>query len=148
MAPGRGLSSTSMSGAGTKIVAALLIVVMAVGSVAMWLVVPFGWIWVVSHQVSSSQPSMGSYVLLLFAIPLSMFAIGKLLGRVNRFYGEVTKSTPETRVHVPWLRSMRGERDAGTPRSVLDVVMVCSVTVALVLFGLWFFLLAGSSMPT
>ena len=52
------------------------------------------------------------------------------------------------RVVLPWNRSMRGERDAGHPRTVLDVVMVGSVAVALVLFVLWFFLFAGSSIPT
>ena len=89
-----------MRGAGTKLVAGLLIVLMAVGSIAMWLVVPFGWIWVVSRQVQSSQPRMGPYVLLLFAIPLSMVAIGKLLGRLNRIYGEVTGTAPEVRVRA------------------------------------------------
>ena len=132
---------------GTRAAAGLLILLMAVGSVAMWLAVPFGWIWFVSQRVTSSQPSMGSYVLLLFAIPLSMVAIGKGLGRLNRIYGEVTGTAPEVRVQLPWQRSMRGERDARHPRSVLDVVMVCSVTVALILFALWFFLLAGSSLP-
>jgi hypothetical protein len=135
-------------GAGTKVLAWGLIALMALGSVAMWLVVPFGWIWIVSRQVRSSQHSMGSYVLLLFAIPLSMFAIGKALGRLNRIYGEITGTAPEVRVQLPWHRSMRGERDASHPRSVLDVVMVCSVTAAVVLFGLWFFLLAGSSLPS
>jgi hypothetical protein len=114
----------------------------------MWLLVPFGWIWFVSQRVESSQPSMGSYVLLLFAIPISMVVIGKLLGRLNRIYGEITRTTPEVRVQLPWHRSLRGDRDSGRPRSVLDVVMVCSVAAALVLFGLWFFLLAGSSLPS
>jgi len=31
---------------------------------------------------------------------------------------------------------------------VLDVVMVCSVALAVVCFGVWFFLFAGSSLPT
>jgi hypothetical protein len=47
-----------------------------------------------------------------------------------------------------WMKSMRGERDSGRPRSVLDVVMVWSVALALLCFGVWFFAFAGSSLPT
>ena len=43
---------------------------------------------------------------------------------------------------------MRGEDDSRPPRSVLDVVMVISVSIALVIFGIWFFVFAGSSLPT
>ena len=60
----------------------------------------------------------------------------------------MTGTAPEVRVQLPWHRSMRGERDARRPRSVLDVVMVCSVRSRCRCFGVWFFLLAGSSLPT
>ncbi|WP_372790961.1 hypothetical protein [Paraconexibacter sp.] len=127
---------------GTKLVAVLLIALMAVGSVMMWLGVPFLWIYFVSQSVKSSQPSMGPYVLLLFGIPASMVLVGRFLGRINRIYGEVTNTTPEVKVVLPWHRSMRGERDAGHPRTVLDVVMVLSVACALTLMGIWFFFFA------
>lgn len=127
---------------GTKIVAVLLIALMAAGSVLMWLGVPFLWIYGVSQSVESSQPQMGPYVLLLFGIPASMVVVGKLLGRLNRVYGEVTNTTPEVKVVLPWHRSMRGERDAGHPRTILDVVMVLSVALALTLMGIWFFFFA------
>ena len=131
-----------------KLSAALLILLMAVGSVVLWIGVPLGWIWLASNIVDSSEPSMTPYVMVLVGIPLTMVVVGKGLAQLNRVYGEVTGTTPTVRVVLPWHRSMRGERDAGQPRTVLDVVMVCSVAVALVLFGLWFFLFAGSSIPT
>ena len=131
-----------------KLPAALLILLMAVGSVVLWIGVPLGWIWLASNIVDSSEPSLTPYVMVLVGIPLTMVVVGKGLSQLNRVYGEVTGTTPTVRVVLPWHRSMRGERDAGHPRTVLDVVMVCSVTVALVLFGLWFFLFAGSSIPT
>ena len=46
------------------------------------------------------------------------------------------------------MKSMRGERDSGRQRTVLDVVMVCSVALALLCFGVWFFAFAGSSLPS
>lgn len=137
-----------MLGSGNKVVAVALIGVMAVGSVIMWLGVPFGWIYLVSQSVKSSQPSMGPYILLLFGIPATMVVMGKLLGALNRYYGRVTNTTPEVRVVLPWQRSMRAERDAGHPRTVLDVVMVISVAIAMALFGAWFFLFAGSPLPS
>jgi hypothetical protein len=131
-----------------KLSAALLIGLMAIGSVVLWIGVPLGWIWLASNIVDSSEPSMTPYVMVLVGIPLTMVVVGKGLAQLNRVYGEVTGTTPTVRVVLPWHRSLRGERDAGHPRTVLDVVMVCSVTVALVLFALWFFLFAGSSIPT
>lgn len=131
-----------------KLSAALLIGLMAIGSVVLWIGVPLGWIWLASNIVDSSEPSMTPYVMVLVGIPLTMVVVGKGLSQLNRVYGEVTGTTPTVRVVLPWHRSMRGERDAGHPRTVLDVVMVCSVAVALVLFALWFFLFAGSSIPT
>lgn len=136
-----------MLGTGSRALAVFLIALMAIGSVLMWLGIPLGWIYFVSQSVKSSQPTMGPYVLLLFGIPASMVAMGKLLGRLNRMYGEVTHTTPQVRVRMPWHRSMRGERDSGRPRTVLDIVMVVSVSVAMALFGIWFFFFAGSSLP-
>lgn len=137
-----------MLGQGNKVVAVSLIALMAFGSIVMWLGVPFGWIYVVSQSVESSQPSMGPYVLLLVGIPGSMMGMGRLLGALNRYYGRVTHTTPEVRVNLPWHRSMRDGRDSGHPRTVLDVVMVISVATALTCFGGWFFLFAGSPLPS
>lgn len=136
-----------MLGSGSKLVAIGLILLMAVGSVMMWLGVPYLWIYFVSKSVKSSQPTMGPYVLLLFGIPLSMVIVGKLLANLNRTYGRVTHTTPEVKVRMPWHRSMRGDREEGHPRTILDVVMVSSVALALALFGLWFAIFAGSPLP-
>jgi hypothetical protein len=131
-----------------KLSAALLIGLMAIGSVVLWIGVPLGWIWLASNIVDSSEPSMTPYVMVLVGIPLTMVVVGKGLAQLNRVYGEVTGTTPTVRVVLPWQRSLRDDRNAGHPRTVLDVVMVCSVTIALILFALWFFLFAGSSIPT
>jgi hypothetical protein len=134
--------------AGRRLVAALLIVLMAIGSIVLWLGIPIGWLYLVSRLVSSSQPSMGPYVLVLVGIPTSMIVVGKLLSKLNRVYGDVTNTTPHARMRNPWLKSMRGERDSDRPRTVLDVVMVWSVALALLCFAIWFFVFAGSSLPT
>jgi hypothetical protein len=45
------------------------------------------------------------------------------------------------------MKSLRGERESGRPRTMLDVVMVWSVALALVCFAIGFFVFAGSSLP-
>lgn len=131
-----------------RLTAAALIAAMAVGSVVLWLGIPFGWILLASHLTHTSQPTMGPYVLVLFGIPISMVAVGKLLAALNRRYAQVTHTDATVHVQTPWLRSMRGERGAPRPHSVLDVVMVLSVSAAVLAAAVWFFLFAGSSLPT
>jgi hypothetical protein len=133
---------------GRKLLGALLIALMAIGSILLWLGIPVGWLYLVSRLVKSSQPSMGPYVLLIVGIPASMIVVGKALSKLNRVYGEVTGTTSTARVRSPWMKSMRGERDSGRQRTVLDVVMVWSVALALLCFGVWFFAFAGSSLPS
>ena len=131
-----------------KPAAILLVALMAVGSVGLWLVIPVGWIWGVSQAVDSTQPTLGPYLTILFGVPISMFLAGKLLYRLNGVYERVTGQESEVRVQLPWHRSMRGERTPQRRSTVLEVVMIISVSIALVVFGIWFFFFAGSSLPT
>lgn len=70
------------------------------------------------------------------ALLIALMAIGRMSGVDDT-----------VRVRVPWHRSMRGEDDSPQPSSVLDVVMVISVSIAVVVFSVWFFFFAGSSLP-
>jgi hypothetical protein len=133
---------------GTRMKAFGLIGLMAIGSVVLWLGVPFAWLYAASHIYDSAEPSMGSFVMVLVGIPLTMVVVAKLLGQLNRIYGEITNTTPHVRVVLPWHRSMRAERDAGYPATVLDVVMVCSVGLAVVCLAVWFFVAAGNPLPS
>ncbi|WP_187369349.1 hypothetical protein [Baekduia soli] len=126
----------------------LLVAAMAVGSVVMWLVVPVAWLWLGSHMTSSTQPSIGPYLLVLAGTVVSMVAIGKGLGALNRLHMRVTGRLRDRRAQAAWMKSMRGERrGVHDDRGVLDGVMLTSVGIALVLFGIWFFAFAGSSLP-
>jgi hypothetical protein len=142
-AEGRSLTRTLAE----KPAAIFLVVLMAIGSVGLWLVIPLAWIYAVSHMVKSTQPTLGPYVLILFGVPTSMFIWGKLLYQLNGVYERVTGQPREVRVQLPWHRSMRGERDAGRRTTVLEFVMMVSVSIALIAFGIWFFFFAGSSLP-
>ncbi len=126
----------------------VLVLLMAAGSILMWLVVPVAWLWLGSHMTSSTQPSIGPYLLVLAGTIVSMVIIGKALGALNRMHMRVTGRLRDKREQAAWMKSMRGERK-GTihDRGVLDKVMMLSVSIALVLFIIWFFAFAGSSLP-
>jgi len=125
-----------------------LVLVMAAGSITMWLVSPVVWLWIASRMTSSSQPSLGPYLLVLVGMAVTAVIIGKFLGVINRLHMQVTGRLHDRREHATWNRSMRGERRSTTDRGVLEQVMAISVGIALVLFGIWFFAFAGSSLPS
>ena len=124
-----------------------LIALMAIGSVVMWIGVPVGLIYLASRLADSSKPSMGPYVLILVGLVVGMMAVGKLLGALDRYHGRVTGLDDGKPEQAAWMKSMRGDRERKRRRSVLDSVMMISVGVALLLFGVWFFAFAGSSLP-
>ena len=132
---------------GRRLIGILLIALMAVGSILLWLGIPIGVLYLASRLVKSSQPTMGPYVMVIVGIPVLMVIVGKGLSVLNRAYGDVMGTARTDRVTLPWHRSMRGERDAGHRTTILDVVMIFSVGLALLAFGAWFFLFAGSSLP-
>lgn len=127
--------------------AALLVVVMAIGSIVMWIVSPVAWLWIASRMTDSSQPSLGPYVLVLVGMAITAVIIGKGLGKVNRTHMRLTGRLSDKREARSWNKSMRAERGRTSDRGVLEQVMAISVSCALVLFGIWFFAFAGSSLP-
>jgi hypothetical protein len=127
----------------------VLICVMALGSVAMWLGVPYGWLWVASHVADrQGHLTLGPVMIIVICIPVSMVLCAVLLTRLNDLYYRVTgHELEEGPRQAPWMRSMRGERAPKRTRTVLDVVMVLSVLLALISFELWYVLFAGSPLP-
>jgi Na+-transporting methylmalonyl-CoA/oxaloacetate decarboxylase gamma subunit len=127
-----------------------LVIFMGIGSISLWLVVPVFWVWLASQMQKSSQPSLGPYLLVLVGIGISVFILAKLLAAADRAYGRFSGTGVDARRRMPWHKSMRGERDehTHTPPTVLTRTMVISVSLALTVFGIWFFLFAGNSGPT
>ena len=146
--PGEPTEERSIARAVAEKPAALfLILLMAIGSVFLWLCIPVGWVWVASHVVKTTQPTLGPYLLILVGVPLSMFVVGKLLYRLNHVYERLTGRTSEVRMQLPWHRSLRGERTPNRRTTVLEFVMIWSVSLALVCFAVWFFFFAHARLP-
>jgi hypothetical protein len=126
--------------------AILLVALMAVGSVVMWIGVPFGLIYLASKLADTPNPSLGPYLVVLIGLPIGMAVVGKGLGALNRAHIRLT-GTEVDHYRPGWTRSMRGERTVERRGGVLDRVMIISVVVAGILFAVWFFGFAGSSLP-
>jgi hypothetical protein len=124
-----------------------VILLMGIGSIAMWLGVPIGLIYAVSKMVDSTQPQLGPYLIILFGVPLGMTIIGKGLGSLDRYYIRKTGGMQD-RYRAGWLKSMRGESKPAQQShwKVLDVVMIASVSLAGLAMGVWFLFFAGSSI--
>jgi len=146
--PGEPTEERSIARAVAEKPAALfLILLMAIGSVFLWLCIPVGWVWIASHVVKTTQPTLGPYLLILVGVPLSMFVVGKLLYRLNHVYERLTGRTSEVKMQLPWHRSLRGERTPNRRTTVLEFVMIWSVSLALVCFAVWFFFFAHARLP-
>ena len=130
-------------------VALVLVLLMAVGSIVMWVGLPLGLLWLASALTESSRPSLGPYLLVLLGLPVGMIVVGKALGTLDRMHGRITGRLDDGPQRAAWLQSMRDERGAHRrTRSVLDTVMIVSVALALVAGAVWFFVFAGSSLPS
>ena len=126
--------------------AVMLVALMALGSVVMWRGVPLGLIYLASQLADGPEPSLGPYLLVILGLPVGMAVIGKCLGALDRTHTRITGA--QTDQYRPgWTKSMRAERQTTRRGGILDRVMIISVGVALVLFAVWFFGFAGSSLP-
>jgi hypothetical protein len=136
-----------MAWLGRKAAALVLVVAMLVAALFLWVGIPVLWLYIASQLVSSSQPSMGPYLVVLVGVVTTVILDALLISRLNRQYERVTGSRGEVRIQLPWHKSMRGEREKPKGMSVLDAVLIASVTLAGLTFAIWFFAFAGNSLP-
>ena len=129
---------------GRGVASALLVLLMAIGSVAMWIAAPIFWLWLVSQFSESTSPSLGLYMVVLIGTIATVVVLGKTLGWLNRLHGSMTGRMQTGRDQTVWMRSHRGERNVQRDHGVLGTVMAVSVSVALVAMGIWFLFFAGS----
>jgi hypothetical protein len=102
-------------------------VIMVGASLALWIGVPAGWLWIGS-QIQGSTGNIGTAIaVMLVGATVSIVALAWVLGRLNRVHEH--------------LRAARGADQTGPP--LLEVVLVVTAAIALVGFAIWFFVFAG-----
>jgi hypothetical protein len=107
-------------------------------------------LWVGSQVQTSSAISMVGLAVVLGVLIVTVGILVFLLLHVESAYKAAT-GQPQTRRRLPWMRSMRDERDdlyqERTPLSGFERVLVAVVLAAIAAFEIWFFFFAGSSLP-
>jgi hypothetical protein len=93
------------------VAAAALMALLVVGCIALWTLIPLGWMWLGAQTGDGGL----AYLIALAGAPPTMLAFGIALQRVEVAY---------------WL--VRGERPA---RSVMETLLIVSAIVAIVLFA-------------
>ena len=131
-------------GGGSRLTEYLLAVAIFLGSFALWVVVPFGSLWIASH-VSDN----GTTVVLtaLVVCPIAMLVCGLGLSALYRVYLRVSEARP-VQDKSAWLGSLSGDRrPARARRPVLDFSLTFSAIAAMVLLVVWFLVFAENPNP-
>jgi hypothetical protein len=121
---------------------------MALSAVNIWTGAPLLGLWVGSQLQGSGPPEMGPIFAAVAVMVAGILVLMRLLTVLGTRYDARFGLDRQVRRHVPWLRSMRGERPhehgEAIRISALDRVLVITVVVAVVAFEIWFFFFSGS----
>jgi heme/copper-type cytochrome/quinol oxidase subunit 2 len=105
----------------------LIVLMMLGGGILLWVGMPVGWLYV-GGQVQSKTNSLGAALGVMFVgVLASIVAIVPALGWLNSKHMD--------------LRESRGLESHG--QTVLEAVMTVSAVIAVIAFGIWFFVIEG-----
>jgi len=139
-----GRGQRTFAGGGHRLLEYTLAGSIFVGSMALWVVVPFGSLWLASKVGDDAQTVVLSALVIC---PVCMLLCGLALSWLYGQYLRVSGSRPD-RDRTAWLGSLSGERKAKRGRRpILDTSLTISASTALVLLLVWFFFLAENYSP-
>jgi hypothetical protein len=126
-----------------------LVVGMALATINIWTGAPLLAIWVGSRVQGGAGTTKMSTIVVIAAVLFALsIVLIRVLAAMDEVYGRVSGRKSRVQRHLPWLRSMRGERphEHATDKSLspLELVLVVSVVVCVVLFEVWFFFFSTS----
>jgi hypothetical protein len=128
-----------------------LVTVMVLAAVNMWTGAPLLGVWIGSRVQGTGGASMAAFAVVAVTILVVALACVRVLAICEARYDALVGRAPGPRRQAPWLRSLRGERDPrrggeGPALTALERVLVASVVSAVLVFEVWFFFFAGSSI--
>jgi hypothetical protein len=140
----RNSPSGALNGAATRLLEYTLAAGVFLGSFALWVVAPFGSLWIAS-KFAKDATTMVIYA--LFITPVAMTSFAFALGAVYRAYLRVS-GAEATRDRTAWLGSLSGDRRLKRGRRpILDVSLTFSAITAMLLLVVWFVLWAENPSP-
>jgi hypothetical protein len=133
----------AMADPGRRLLAALLALLIVVGTLVLWIGVPIAGFWAAGQLFTESTHFL---MFVLLTVPLTMVVFGFGLYRLNALYLSLREEEPGPRPRSGWLVSNTDERRSVRlrrgQRQLIDVAMTASIVAALVLMIVWFFFLA------
>ena len=134
-------------GVARGLAASLVFVAMLFAALAIWTLIPLGWIYIGSKVSNTQFPSQGPYFVVAAGILISILLVAWLIGRLNRLYIQITGTNRLAPMRPTWLKSMRDTSQQAGTTTVVEAVLMGSVLLAALTLTFWFFLLAGSPIP-
>ena len=129
-----------------------LLAAMSAATLNVWTGSPLASLWIGSRIAGSGPPTMAPIFVVAGCMAVFSYGLLRVLRVLGAAYDRASGRPPTIRQHVPWLRSMRGERpqEAGEEYSLsaLEIVLCAMVILVLVAFEYWFFFLSTSSIDS
>jgi hypothetical protein len=126
----------------------LLVCLMVLATVNVWTGGPLLALWIGSRVQGPGPPSMLAVGAAAVSLGVISYLLVKLLAWLDDVYGRVAGRRSSVKRHVPWLRSMRGERPHikkhASELSPLEIILVTTVVIVVALFEVWFFFYSPS----
>jgi hypothetical protein len=118
-------------------------------AINLWTGAPLLALWVGSQVVGQQALSMGAVFVVIIVLAIVVSAIVFALGRLDSGYKALT-GQPLRENRLTWLRSMNTQDEAGNaiPLSLLEAIIMATVYVTVLLLLVWFFVFAGSPLPS
>jgi hypothetical protein len=126
-----------------RVRAAALFLLMVVVALLCCVASPLAWLWLGSQFEHASHPTPAVAALVFAGFAATTVVLGRALAALNRRLGGAVGRRGRRRVHLPWLKSMRGERHDMRERTVLDTIMHIAAVLALIGLTVWFLVFAG-----
>jgi hypothetical protein len=131
-----------------SLAASAIFLAMLLAALSLWTAIPLSWVYIASKLSATQFPAGGPYAILAVGIVVSIVFVAWLIGSLNRLYMRVTGTNRLSPMRPSWLKSMRDTAPVAGSTTVVEAVLMGSVLLAALALTLWFFLLAGSPIPT
>jgi len=146
MATAADTDSAPRASALKRVALAALIAIVALN---IWTGSPLLALWVGSRVQGSGPPSMAAVFVFFVLFAVLSASLLRVLSRLSAAYDSASGRPPSVGRHVPWLRSMRGERESGyagdRPQlTATERILVGMVVVVVLIFEIWFFFFSTS----
>jgi hypothetical protein len=130
----------------------LLLAAMILATLNIWTGSPLVALWVGSKvQGEGGTLKMSAVGTIVLVLAVMVLLLVRAIAWLDVRYNEAVGRRPKARQVRPWLRSLAGKhgdpKKEIQPLTPLEKILVAMVVTVVVLFEVWFFFFAGSSLP-